>query len=52
VILNCYRLAKVYGRNPAEFLALKLSEVEQHMRWTDALLEAGETAVARRQNGR
>jgi hypothetical protein len=41
-ILNCYRLAKFYSVNPAEFLAMPLDEVEEHMRWTDRLLEVGE----------
>ena len=39
-ILSCYRLAKVYSRNPAEFLAMPLDEVAEHMRWTEKLFES------------
>jgi hypothetical protein len=35
-------LAKYYSRHPDEFLVLRLSEVSQHMKWTDRLLEAVE----------
>jgi hypothetical protein len=35
-------LAKYYSRNPAEFLVLPLSEINQHLKWTYRLLEAGE----------
>jgi hypothetical protein len=40
-------LAKVYARNPAEFLAQPLDEVMQHIWWTDQLLA---TAEARTQH--
>jgi hypothetical protein len=39
IVLNCYRLAKFYGRNPDEFLGLPLSEIGHHMMWTDRLIE-------------
>ena len=39
LILDCYRLAKYYGRNPDEFLKLPLSEVQRHMAWTGRLVE-------------
>jgi len=41
-ILNCYRLARFYSRPPAEFLAMPLVEVNQHIEWTDKLLAVGE----------
>jgi hypothetical protein len=39
VILDCYRLAKYYGRPPDEFLTLPLSKVNRHMMWTAKLIE-------------
>jgi hypothetical protein len=48
VILNCYRLAKVYSRNPAEFLSMPLDEVAQHLKWTEKLFEGD----GRNQDGR
>ena len=41
-VIDCYRLAQVYGRNPAEFLALTLDEIDQHIKWTDRMLAAKE----------
>jgi len=38
-ILNCYRLAKVYGCNPVEFLAMPLDEVAEHLKWTEKLFD-------------
>jgi len=37
-VLNCYRLARFYSRPPAEFLAMPLDEVAQHIMWTERLL--------------
>lgn len=39
VILNCYRLAKYYNRDPDEFLSKPLSKVRRHMAWTSKLIE-------------
>jgi hypothetical protein len=39
-VLSCYRLAKVYSRNPAEFLAMPLDEIAQHLQWTEKLFES------------
>lgn len=39
LILDCYRLAKYYGRPPDEFLTLPLSQVNKHMKWTAKLIE-------------
>jgi hypothetical protein len=33
-VLDCYRLAKYYGRNPREFLDMPCSEVLRHVMWT------------------
>jgi hypothetical protein len=41
-VINCYRLAEIYGRNPAEFLALPIEEVFDHIFWTDRMFAAGE----------
>jgi hypothetical protein len=38
-ILAAYRLAKFYGRGPDEFLAMPLSRITTHLRWTDKLIE-------------
>ncbi len=40
VVLDCYRLAKYYGRNPDEFLAKPLSAIQRHIYWTGKLIEA------------
>lgn len=40
LVLDCYRLAKFYGRNPREFLDLTVEEIGQHMFWTERLIEA------------
>jgi uncharacterized protein (DUF608 family) len=40
LVLDCYRLAKFYGRNPREFLDLTCEEIQQHMDWTARLIEA------------
>jgi hypothetical protein len=34
LVLDCYRLAKYYGRNPREFLDMPCSEVLRHVMWT------------------
>jgi hypothetical protein len=39
IILDCYRLAKYYGRHPDDFLTLPLSSIRRHMRWTSKLIE-------------
>ena len=39
LILDCYRLAKYYGRPPDEFLGLPVSRIQNHMRWTSKLIE-------------
>lgn len=39
VVLDCYRLAKFYAQDPDVFLAKPVSAIQQHMRWTDRLLE-------------
>jgi hypothetical protein len=38
-VLDCYRLAKYYGRNPREFLTMPFSEVMRHVMWTVKLQE-------------
>jgi hypothetical protein len=38
-VLECYRLAKYYGRNPREFLHMPFSEVMRHAMWTVKLQE-------------
>jgi hypothetical protein len=40
LILDCYRLAKYYGRPPDEFLSLPVSKINNHMMWTAKLIEA------------
>jgi hypothetical protein len=40
LILDCYRLAKYYGRPPDEFLNLPVSKINNHMMWTAKLIEA------------
>lgn len=37
LILDCYRLAKIYGRDPDDFLSKPLSAIQRHMKWTDKL---------------
>jgi hypothetical protein len=37
LVLDCYRLAKYYGRNPREFLNMPFSEVTRHVQWTGKL---------------
>ena len=39
VILDCYRLAKYYGRDPDEFLNKPISIVQRHLKWTGKLIE-------------
>jgi len=39
IVLDCYRLAKFYSRNPQEFLELPLSQIGKHMSWTAKLVE-------------
>jgi hypothetical protein len=34
LILDCYRMAKYYGRNPREFLAMPVYEIMRHVAWT------------------
>lgn len=46
-VIDCYRLAKYYGRNPREFLAMDTEEVAQHMAFTEMLLEMTEPPSAR-----
>jgi hypothetical protein len=38
LILDCYRLAKFYGRHPDEFLSLPISAIRRHMNFTAQLL--------------
>lgn len=40
LVLDCYRLAKYYGRAPDEFLSMSLSKIQKHMMWTSKLIEA------------
>lgn len=40
LILDCYRLAKYYGRDPDDFLHKPLSTIQRHMKWTAKLIEA------------
>jgi hypothetical protein len=40
LILDCYRLAKYYSRNPQEFLDMPLTDIMKHMHWTGKLVEA------------
>ncbi len=39
IVLDCYRLAKYYSRDPDEFLNKPMSVVQRHMRWTSKLIE-------------
>jgi hypothetical protein len=39
VILDCYRLAKYYSRDPDDFLSKPLSAIQRHMKWTSKLIE-------------
>lgn len=39
LILDCYRLAKHYSRDPDEFLNKPISVIQRHMDWTAKLLE-------------
>jgi hypothetical protein len=34
VVLDCYRLAKAYSRDPEEFLNKPLSAIRRHLYWT------------------
>jgi hypothetical protein len=34
LILDCYRLAKFYGRDPDDFLRKPVSVIKRHMQWT------------------
>lgn len=40
LVLDCYRLAKFYSRNPQEFLDMSISQVGRHLVWTAKLVEA------------
>jgi hypothetical protein len=40
VVLDCYRLAKFYSRDPDEFLAKPISAIERHIMWTGKMLDA------------
>jgi len=37
-VIDCYKLAKMYGQHPNSFLCLPLTEIARHMRRTDELL--------------
>jgi len=39
LVLDCYRLAKYYGRDPDDFLAKPLSRIQSHMKYTSMLME-------------
>jgi hypothetical protein len=39
LILDCYRLAKHYGRDPDEMLNKPLSVIARHLMWTSTLIE-------------
>jgi hypothetical protein len=39
LILDCYRLAKHYGRDPDEMLRKPLSVISRHLMWTSILIE-------------
>ena len=39
LILDCYRLAKHYSRDPDEFLNKPISAIQRHMKWTAKLIE-------------
>ncbi len=39
IVLDCYRLATRYGRDPDEFLAKPLSVIQRHMKYTALLIE-------------
>lgn len=39
LILDCYRLAKQYSRDPDEFLNKPISSIQRHMHWTAKLIE-------------
>lgn len=39
VVLDCYRLAKFYGRDPDDFLDKPISAIQRHMKWTAQLIE-------------
>ncbi len=45
VILDCYRLARRYSRDPDEFLNKPLSIIRRHIAWTGRLIQ--EEAAAR-----
>jgi hypothetical protein len=38
ITLTCYRLAKLYGCHPNEFLGLPVSEIQRHIYWTNTML--------------
>jgi hypothetical protein len=38
-ILDCYRLAEFYGRDPDDFLNKPLSAIRRHRFWTAKLIE-------------
>jgi hypothetical protein len=39
VILDCYRLAKVYGIDPDVFLSKPMSSIARHRMWTARLVQ-------------
>lgn len=38
LILDCYRLARMYARDPDEFLRKPISAIAGHVAWTGRLL--------------
>jgi len=38
VILDCYRLAKYFCRDPDDFLNKPLSSIQRHMKWITQLM--------------
>jgi hypothetical protein len=47
LILNCYRLADRYHQNPDVFLAMPLSRIYDHIKYTVHLIEAQSAARER-----
>ena len=46
IILDCYSLAKEYGRHPNEFLNLPITEIDRHRAWTSKLIQRKQEAIA------
>jgi hypothetical protein len=44
LILNCYRLADRYKRNPDEFIDMPISRLLMHVRYTIELIDVQERA--------